>query len=85
MRVITNTAILLAMIFLTASPALADWRDRDNDIEDTLHEWIEYAEDFGYDVIETRIDHISGDRTIYMELGPGEYHAYAEANLQSVG
>jgi len=78
MRVITNTAILLAMILITASPALADWRDRDNDIEDTLHEWIEYAEDLGYDVIETRIDYISDDRTIYMELGPGEYHAYAE-------
>ena len=79
MRTFPFIAALLGVLLLTASPASANRYDR-NQIEDTLDEWIEYAEDAGQQVIETDIDSITTSRTYYFYLEPGTYHAYAEGD-----
>jgi len=89
MRTLSFLTVLIGIFLLIAAPASADYRDNwgggrgdrgdsGEYIEDKFDQWIEYAEDLGYDIIEAGIYDIRSSESLWFDLGPGEYHVYAE-------
>jgi hypothetical protein len=68
----------VAFLFL-ALPLMA-FASRRGDIEDTLDEWISYAEDEDYTVLDTDYDELNGDDVITytIDLEEGDYAVLAE-------
>lgn len=70
--------LMAAMILLLPLAASAN-ADRDN-VEELLDEWITYAEDEGYTVLDQKVDRV--DEETYMiytiELDPGTYNFLAQ-------
>jgi len=78
MRSLSLLSILAGLVLIIANPVQAD-TDRDY-IENKLDEWIQYAENLGYEVIESDIGTVDEDSIFYYGLGPGRYHAYSESS-----
>ena len=76
MRTLTLFTLTAAIFLMLTLPAMAN--PRQDYIEERLDAWITYAEDLDYDIIETEVDTISNDETMYFYLEPGTYHLYAE-------
>jgi hypothetical protein len=83
MRALPFIAVLLGTLLVVAYPASAT-RSDGGYIDDKLQEWIEYAEDLDYRVIETQIDSIRTTRSYQFDLDPGTYHAFAEGDRNIV-
>jgi len=68
---------LLMAVMILAVPVIAGSRSYVQDLSD---EWIEYAEDEGYEVFYTDIDMIDDENSIsyYLDLEPGYYYFVAE-------
>jgi hypothetical protein len=69
----------LLAIFLLSLP-LASFASRRSDIEDSLDEWSNYAEDEGYTIIDTDIDQIDDETymTYTIDLERGSYSILAQ-------
>lgn len=76
MRTITFITLIATFFLVLVMPAMAN--PREDYIEDRLDDWITYAEDLDYDVIEVEVDTIRSGESLYFYLEPGTYHAYAE-------
>ena len=77
-----KTLIMAALAIFILSLPLTSMASRRSDIEDALDFWIDYAEDEGYEVVDTDIDMFSVDEDdIYytITLDPGEYAVVAES------
>ncbi|MFH1677029.1 MAG: hypothetical protein ABIC40_08380 [bacterium] len=70
---------VLGVSALLCSPANAS-PQRDY-IQDQLDKWVNYAEDLGYEVMETEIGTISDKRSFTYSLPDGTYHVYAEGGM----
>lgn len=72
MRKISIYVAIILAISIAAMPAFAGGRRYANDL---LDEWVDYAEDEGFEVFYTNVDRINEDHSIsyYFELDPGSY------------
>jgi len=76
MRIWPILGLVCGVSALLCSPAHAS-SQRDF-VQDQLDKWVNYAEDLGYEVIETEVGTISDSRSFMYSLPDGTYHVYAE-------